>query len=117
MCAYHTLLAIFFVQNVNQLKDLCTIKVDKVRANTSTKQKYAVCTVYEKGDWTLHADYEKVKILPKEKMDGNTCVRDVRTVNVKGQKRKLIFTDRGDGPIVYKLKKSKLEESVKVGLI
>ena len=52
-------------ENVNQLKDLCTIKVDKVRANTSTKQKYAVCTVYEKGDWTVHADYEKVKILPK----------------------------------------------------
>ena len=66
---------------------------------------------------SIHADYEKVKILPKEKMDGNTCVLDVRTVNVKGQKRKLILTDRGDGPIVYKLKKSKLEESVKVGLI
>ena len=98
-------------------KDLCVIKIGKVQANTSRRQKYALCTLYEKGDWTVHANYEKVKILPKEKMDGNTCVLDVRTVNVKGQKRKLILTDRGDGPIVYKFKKSKLEESVKVGLI
>ena len=50
-------------------------------------------------------------------MDGETCVLDVRTVEVKGQKRKLLLTDRGDGPVVYKLKKSKLEESINVGFV
>ena len=50
-------------------------------------------------------------------MDGETCVLNVRTVEVKGQKRKLLLTDRGDGPVIYKLKKSKLEENIKVGFI
>ena len=50
-------------------------------------------------------------------MDGETCVLDVRSVEVKGQKRKLLLTDRGDGPVVYKLSKSKLEESIKIGFI
>ena len=68
--------------------------------------KYAVCSVFE-----------NVPIFPKHKMDGETCVLDVRTVEVKGQKRKLLLTDRGDGPVVYKLKKPKLEESIKVGFV
>ena len=42
----------------------------------------------------------------QEKMDGETCVLDVRTVNVRRQKRKLILADRGDGPVVYKLENS-----------
>ena len=50
-------------------------------------------------------------------MDGETCVLDVRTVDVKGKKRKLLLTDRGDGVVVYKLKKSKLEEDIQVGFI
>jgi hypothetical protein len=50
-------------------------------------------------------------------MDGETCVLDVRTVEIKGQKRKLLLTDRGDGAVVYKLKKSKLEEDIKIGFI
>ena len=50
-------------------------------------------------------------------MDGETCVLDVRTVEVKGQKRKLLLTDRGFSPVVYKLKKSKLEENIEVGFI
>ena len=50
-------------------------------------------------------------------MDGETCVLDVRTVEVRGQQRKLLLTDRGDAPVVYKLKKSKPEESIKVGFV
>ena len=104
-------------KNVEQLKDICKIKIERTRTNSSTKQKYAVCIIYEKNDWTALLDYAKLKILPKDKMDGETCIMDVRTVNIKGKKRKLLLTDRGDGPIVYKLKKSKLEDSIKVGFI
>jgi hypothetical protein len=52
-------------------------------------------------------------------MDGETCVLDIRTVEVKGQKRKLLLTQREDGDPqkIYKLKKSKLEENIKVGFI
>ena len=48
------------------------------------------------------------------KFDGSTCVVDVKSVDVKGVKRKLLLTDSG---IVYKLKKSKLENSVKPGFL
>ena len=100
-------------ENVDQLKNLCKIKLEKIRTNKNTKQKYAVCSVYEKGDWTALVDYNKVQMLPKMRMD--RCVLDVRDVEVRGQKRKLILTDKGDGPVIYKFKKSKLEENVKVG--
>ena len=100
-------------ENVDQLKNLCKIKLEKIRTNKNTKQKYAVCSVYEKGDWTALVEYNKVQMLPKLRM--NRCVLDVRDVEVRGQKRKLILTDKGDGPIIYKFKKSKLEENVKVG--
>ena len=46
------------------------------------------------------------------KFDGSTTVTDVRTVDVKGKKRKLLLTNTGE---IYKLKKSKLEESLRPG--
>ena len=49
----------------NQLKTLCKIKIEKIRTNTKTRQKYAICSVYEKGDWTALVDYNKVQMLPK----------------------------------------------------
>ena len=52
-------------------------------------------------------------MLPKMRMD--RCVLAVRDVEVRGQKRKLILTDNGDGLVIYKFKKSKLEENVRVG--
>jgi hypothetical protein len=45
----------------------------------------------------------------------NGCVLYVRTVEVRRQKRKLLLTDRGDGSVVYKLKK--LEEDIIVVFI
>ena len=73
----------------------------------------------EKGGWTASVEYGNVHILPKNEMDGETCVLDIRTVEVKGQKRKLLLTQREDGDAqkIYKLKKSKLEENIKVGFI
>ena len=100
-------------ENVDQLKNLCKIKLEKIRTNKNTKQKYVVCSVYERGDWTALVDYNKEQMLPKMRMD--RCVLAVRDVEVRGQKRKLILTDKGDGPVIYKFKKSKLEDNVKVG--
>ena len=56
------------------------------------------------------ADYSKTPMLST--FDGSTSVVDVRTVDVKGTKRKLLLTNTGD---IYKLKKSKLEETLKPG--
>ena len=109
----------YLEENVKQLKHLCKIKIKKVRTDTSGRVKFAVCSVFKKGDWTASVKYENVPILPKNKMDGETCVLDVRIVEVKGQKRKLLLTQRDDEDpqIIYKLKKSKLEENIKVGFI
>ena len=57
-------------------------------------------------------DYTKTPMLSK--FDGKTCIVDVRSVDVKGTKRKLLITNAGD---VYKLKKSKLEETVTPGFL
>ena len=57
-------------------------------------------------------DYAKASIL--NKFDVSTCVVDVRSVDVKGVKRKLLLAYDGD---VYKLKNSKLEETVSPGFI
>ena len=109
----------YLEENVNQLKHLCKIRIEKVRTDKNGNVKFAVCSVFEQGDWTASVKYGNVPILPKNKMDGETCVLDVRTVEVKGHKRKLLLTQREDEDpqIIYKLKKSKLEENIKVGLI
>ena len=46
--------------------------------------------------------------------DGSTCVVDVKAIDVKGKKRKVLLTDQGT---VYKLKRSKLEDSVQPGYL
>ena len=52
-------------------------------------------------------EYGNVPILLQNEMDGETCVLDIRG---KGQKRKLLLTQREDGDpqIIYKLKKKKI---------
>ena len=106
-------------ENVDQLKHLCKIKIEKIRTNRNRHVKYAVCSVYEKDDWTAYLDYTKMDFLPDEKMDGDTYILDVKNVNVKGKKRKLLLTKREEEEqaVVYRLKKPKLEENVKVGMI
>ena len=94
------------------LKKDSILKVEKIRLSTSTHTKYAVCNFYEPGDWTAHVDYTKTPILRRQ--DGGTCIVDVKTVDVKGTKRKLLLTNEGN---VYKLKKSKLEDNVQPGFL
>ena len=99
-------------EKIHQFTAGCSIKIERVRLNCSRRIKYAICSIYEDGDWTCMVDYAKTPMLSK--FDKTTCVLDVRTVEVKGLKRKLLLTDAGD---VFKLKKSKLEESVTPGFI
>ena len=93
-----------------QITPACSIKIEKIRVNRDRHVKYAICTIYENGDWTALVNYSKTPILSR--FNGSTNVVDVRTVNVKGVKRKLLLTDTGE---IYKLKKSKLEERLKSG--
>lgn len=58
------------------------------------------------------ANYVKTPMLSN--FNGSTYIVDVRTVDVKGTKRKLLLTNTGE---VFKLKKSKLEEIIKPGFI
>ena len=88
----------------------CSIKIEKIRKNKTRHVRYAICSIYENGDWTALTDYSKTPILSK--FDGSTNVVDVRTVETKGVKRKLLLTNTGE---IYKLKKSKLEESLRSG--
>ena len=103
-------------QDLEEKKDKiilgCSIKIEKIRNNKTRHIKYAICSIYEKGDWTAMTDYTKTPMLSK--FDGSTCIVDVRTVDVKGTKRKLLLTNTGD---VYKLKKSKLEQTIKPGTV
>ena len=88
------------------------VRIDKHRFNRNTRRKFAICTVIQAGQWHKLVDYAKAPLLKIQ--DGSTCVLDVQTVEVKGQKRKLLLTDKGE---VLKLKKSKLEEAIKPGYI
>ena len=88
----------------------CILKIEKMRVNPSRNTKYAVCSIYKPGDWTACVNFAKTPMLTNR--NGNTCVVDVKTVVIKGKKRKLLLTDKG---LVYKLKQSKLEDSITPG--
>ena len=104
---------------VTQLKHTCMIKIEKIRLNIKRRVKYAVCSIYEKGDWTVYLDYWKLDFLLDKKMDGDTYLLDIRTLNVRGKKSNLLLKKRDaeEQAVVYSLKKSKMEEINKVGLI
>ena len=99
-------------KKIDQIKLDCILKIDKIRLNLSRRTKYASCLIYEPGDWTAFVDFSKTPMLLNR--DGSTCVLDVKSIEVKGKKRKLLLTDKG---AVYKLKQSKLEDSIKPGYL
>ena len=59
----------------------------RTKLNISNR-KFACCDIYEKGDWSVIVDYKNTPIF--NDFYGRNCVVDVRTVDVKGQKRKLL---------------------------
>ena len=94
-----------------QLTKMCKIVISKTKL-LSTRKKFAVCKVVQKGDWTGLLDYEKVPLLPANKKRNAVKVLDVKSVEHKEQKRKLLLTEDGT---VYKVKRSKLENNVEAG--
>lgn len=76
---------------------------------SSIKKRFPICKVIQHGDWVGGLHYDKVPPLPPRKKRTATKVLDVKPVEHKGQKRKLVLTDDGN---VYKIKRSKLEDSV-----
>ena len=99
-------------QQKEQLGNGCKIIINKVRVNNSTKRKFALCKVVQKGDWAGVLDYDEVPLLPAKKKRNALKVLDVKPVEHKGQKRKLLLTEDGT---VYKVKRSKLENNVEAG--
>ena len=88
------------------------IGVVKHRVCKTNRRKYAVCQMVQEGDWLSLVDYDKAQLLPQRNKRGEVSVLDVRTVSHRGQKRKLILVEGG---AVYKIKKFKLEETIKPG--
>ena len=97
-------------QQKEQLMDGCKIVINKVRVNNSTKRKFTICNVEQRGNWAGVLDYEKVPLLPASNKRKVFKVLDVKPVEHKGQKRNLALTEDGT---VYKVKRSKLENNVK----
>jgi hypothetical protein len=94
------------------IKDGSKIVVNKTKVNNSTKRRFAVCKVVQSGDWSGLLDDEKVRLLPANKKCKVFKVLDVKPIERKGQKRKLVLTEDGT---VYKVKRSEQENNVKAG--
>ena len=99
-------------QQKEQLKNGCKIIINKIRVNNSAKRRFGLCKVVQKGDWAGVLDYEKVPLLPASNKRSVLKVLDVKPVEHKGQKRKLLLTEDGT---VYKVKRSNLENNVEAG--
>ena len=64
-------------QQKEQLKNGCNIIINKVRVNNSTKRKFAICKIVQRGDWAGVVDYEKVPLLPAIKKRNAVKVLDI----------------------------------------
>ena len=98
-------------RKVVELTDNSYIKIVKIRTNKISRIKFAECKIYSQQNyWTAFVDYAKVPMFSK--FDGKTCIVDVKCVEHKNLKRKVLLTDQGE---VFKLKKSKLEDNIEPG--
>ena len=95
---------------VGSITQDCFVKILRTKLNKS-RRKFACCDIYEKGDWSVFVDYKNTPIF--KDFNGSNCVVDVRTVDVKGQKRKLLMLDGGE---IFRMKKCKLEAVIKPGI-
>ena len=59
------------------------MKLEKTRVIPTRHVKYAIRSVYGKGDWAAMVDCVKPPMLST--FDGSTFVVDVRTVDIKGK--------------------------------
>ena len=94
-----------------QLMDGCKIRINNTKLS-ATRKKFADCKVVQRGDWAGVLDYERVALLAPSKKCKAVKVLGVNSIEHKGQKRKLLLTEDG---VVYNIKRSKLEDTVKTG--
>ena len=94
-----------------RLTEMCKIVISKTKLS-QTRKKFAVCKIVQHGDWAGVLDYDEVPLLPAKKKRSALKVLDVKPVEHKGQKRKLLLAEGGT---VYKVKRSKMENNVKAG--
>ena len=95
------------------------VKIEKIRLNTKRHVKYAVCSIYEKGDWTVFLDYGKMEFLPNEKMD-LVPISWMFELSISSGRKKSYFLQREVKErklFVYRLKKLNIEEKIKIFLI
>ena len=98
----------YLEEKKERLTEMCKIVISKTKL-PQTRKKFAVCKTVQHGDWAGVLDYDEVSLLPVKKKRNALKVLDVKPVEHKGQKRKLMLTEDGT---VYKVKRSKLENNV-----
>ena len=74
------------------------VRIEKIATNWITRARFAVCSVHDSCDWSTLVDYSQTEML--RKLDGSTCIVDIKTVQVKGAKRKVLLSNTGN---VFKL--------------
>ena len=94
-----------------QLTEMCKIVISKTKL-PQTRKKFAECKIVQHGDWAGVLDYDEVPLLPAKKKRSALKVLDVKSVEHRGQKRKLQLAEDGT---VYKVKRSKMENNVEAG--
>ena len=92
---------------VKELNVGSCFRIDKYHFDRETRTKHALCTIIQSGEWHKLVNYTQTPLL--EHPCGKKCAIDIKTVDSKGCKRKLILTDEGK---VYRLRKSKFENSL-----
>ena len=88
--SYHLIQPMPLLHSVTE----CKIMVTRTKLS-STRRKFAVCKVVQKGDWTELLDYEKVPPLQVSKKRSDLKALHVQTVKHKGQKHKLLLAEDG----------------------
>ena len=94
-----------------QLTETCKIVISKTKLS-QTRKKFAICKIVQHGDWAGVLDYDEVPLLPAKKKRSALKVLDVKPVEHKGVKRKLLLAEDGT---VYKVKRSRMENNVEAG--
>ena len=93
-----------------QLTEMCKIVISKTKLS-QTRKKFAICKIVQHGDWAGVLDYDEVPLLPAKKKRSALKVLDVKPVEHKGVKRKLLLAEG----TVYKVKRSRMENNVEAG--
>ena len=102
--------------NLEDQKDFltqgCAIRIDKITTIRSSRQKEGICSIIQPGEWHKLVNYMNCSLLNSTHSSNDKRVLDIKEVEVKGSKRRLVLTDKG----VFRFnKRAKIEKEVRVG--